>query len=270
MAAGDDRGYLRSPVEMDSSQRFQPTCRPLLYGTLAIMGLLQIASSVAILLHLTGHIDQVLPCCATKKEMPAEFTSLGQKAYESMQTGGVIADALKDPRKKERSKCCKPTKDQTPAAHLTIRAPINFTQKGNIQQTLVHWNPSHGLSHIRHLGYTDGKLKVIEGGLYYIYAKTCFRHYPSISEDSLKDDTQLLQYIHHEKQAQKTTIILMKSGSTKSWNETEGFYLYCVQQGGIFLLKSGDGLFVKVSNSWLLDPESEGSYFGAFKISNLN
>ncbi|MBN3295063.1 TNF11 factor, partial [Amia calva] len=240
MAAGDDRGYLRSPVEMDSSQRFQPTCRPLLYGTLAIMGLLQIASSVAILLHLTGHIDQV-----------------------------ILGYALKDPRKKERSKCCKPTKDQTPAAHLTIRAPINFTQR-NIQQTLVHWNPSHGLSHIRHLGYTDGKLKVIEGGLYYIYAKTCFRHYPSISEDSLKDDTQLLQYIHHEKQAQKTTIILMKSGSTKSWNETEGFYLYCVQQGGIFLLKSGDGLFVKVSNSWLLDPESEGSYFGAFKISNLN
>lgn len=60
------RGYLRNSVDMEAGQhRFQPvqssesTYRPLLFGTLAVMGLLQVASSVAILLHLTGYLQEV-------------------------------------------------------------------------------------------------------------------------------------------------------------------------------------------------------------------
>lgn len=50
---------------MEAGQRFHPvqnsesTYRPLLIGTLAVMGLLQVASSVAILLHLTGYLQEV-------------------------------------------------------------------------------------------------------------------------------------------------------------------------------------------------------------------
>lgn len=43
--------------------RFQPPTqsahRPLIFGTLAVMGLLQVASSVTILLHLTGYLREV-------------------------------------------------------------------------------------------------------------------------------------------------------------------------------------------------------------------
>ncbi|MBN3320028.1 TNF11 factor, partial [Atractosteus spatula] len=276
MAASYYRSYLRSPTGMensqqrfDSGQNTEPTCRPLIFGTLVVMGLLQIASSVAILLHLTGHIGQVSSSCYSKKDIQTELPSLHDKPLESTQRGGLIADALKDPRKKDRSRSCKSQKDLKPSAHLTIRAPINFTQKGNIQLALIHWNTNHGLAHLRHLGYSDGIIKVLEGGFYYVYAKTCFRYYAGVSGDVLKDDTILIQYVHHEKQAQKTTIVLMKSGSTKHWNKTD-FNLYCIQQGGVFLLKDGDGIYVKVSNSWLLDPEPEGSYFGAIKMSNLN
>lgn len=60
------RGYLRNAVDMEAGQhRFhpvqssEPTYRPLLFGTLAVMGLLQVASSVAILLHLTGYLQEV-------------------------------------------------------------------------------------------------------------------------------------------------------------------------------------------------------------------
>lgn len=63
---GDYRGYLRNTVDMEAGQhRFhpvqssEPTYRPLLFGTLAVMGLLQVASSVAILLHLTGYLQEV-------------------------------------------------------------------------------------------------------------------------------------------------------------------------------------------------------------------
>lgn len=60
------RGYLRSTVDMEAGphrfhpvQSSEPTYRPLLFGTLAVMGLLQVASSVAILLHLTGYLQEV-------------------------------------------------------------------------------------------------------------------------------------------------------------------------------------------------------------------
>lgn len=71
MAASHDyRGYLRNSVDLEAGQhhRFHPaqssetTYRPLLFGTLAIMGLLQVASSVAILLHLTGYLQEVGLC----------------------------------------------------------------------------------------------------------------------------------------------------------------------------------------------------------------
>lgn len=63
---GEYRGYLRNTVDMEAGQhRFhsvqssESTYRPLLFGTLAVMGLLQVASSVAILLHLTGYLQEV-------------------------------------------------------------------------------------------------------------------------------------------------------------------------------------------------------------------
>lgn len=64
MAANDYRGYLRNHMDMEhGGSRFQPPTqsahRPLIFGTLAVMGLLQVASSVTILLHLTGYLREV-------------------------------------------------------------------------------------------------------------------------------------------------------------------------------------------------------------------
>ena len=63
MAANHD---YRDGYDVESGQhRFHPvqssetTYRPILFGTLAVMGLLQVASSVAILLHLTGYLQEV-------------------------------------------------------------------------------------------------------------------------------------------------------------------------------------------------------------------
>lgn len=66
MAANEYRSYLRNHLEMETDQpRFHaaqttaPTYRSLIFGTLAVIGLLQVASSVAILLHLTGYLREV-------------------------------------------------------------------------------------------------------------------------------------------------------------------------------------------------------------------
>lgn len=63
MAANDYRAYLRNHIDMDEAPvrvgHTGSTHRALIFVTLAIMGLLQVASSVAILLHLTGYLREV-------------------------------------------------------------------------------------------------------------------------------------------------------------------------------------------------------------------
>ncbi|KAG5852784.1 tumor necrosis factor ligand superfamily member 11-like isoform X1 [Anguilla rostrata] len=263
MAANDNYGYLRDPSEMENGQprlhsakSSEPSCRSFIFGTLIVMGLLQVASSVAILLHLTGYIHEV------------DFT-VQRKSLEAVQTGPILARALREPRKKQRIKYIK---SPTPMAHLPIRTPIDYAQKGEIQVKMIHWNDAQG--NLERFRYHNGRILVQVGGLYYIYAKTCFRYYANAYEPGarpshqLEDNTQLIQYIYHEKHTQNTITptVLMKSGSTQQWGTTD-YNMYCEQQGGIFALKEGDGLLVKVSNPWMLDPDAEGSYFGAFKIS---
>lgn len=128
------------------------------------------------------------------------------------------------------------------------------------------------------MAYQKGKLLVMESGFYYIYAKTCFRYYnvAYVPEDSSHSrvpqvdvsNTQLIQYIYHEsiKQNGKATE-LMKTGSTMRWNNTS-YNMYCAQQGRGVRLEEGDALFVNVSNAWMLDPDGEGTYFGAIKLGN--
>lgn len=66
-ATHEYRTYLRNTVDIEAGQhRFhqpvttsEPSSRSLLIGTLAVMGLLQVASSMAILLHLTGYLQEV-------------------------------------------------------------------------------------------------------------------------------------------------------------------------------------------------------------------
>ncbi|KAJ8349986.1 hypothetical protein SKAU_G00251160 [Synaphobranchus kaupii] len=267
MAANDYRVYLRNPTEMEngqarfhSAQSAEPTCRPLVFGTLVVMGLLQIVSSVAILLHLTGYLHEV------------DFSSVQQRPLEEAETGPVLADALKDHRKRDRSRCPKSQKDLIPSAHLPIKAPIDYVQKGEIEPKMIQWNEAQG--QLYKIRYHDGRILVQEGGLYYVYAKTCFRLYDveleseSAPEFPQEVNAQLIQYVYHEKHTQTTRpMVLMKSGCTKRLKSPD-YNMYCEQQGRLFRLREGDGLFVNVSNSWMLDPDAEGSYFGAFKTSN--
>nr|XP_023684749.1 tumor necrosis factor ligand superfamily member 10-like [Paramormyrops kingsleyae] len=262
MPVNDRRGY---SVEMETgSARFQPVhstepaCRPIILGTLIVMGLLQVTTSVVVLLHLTGYLNEV------------GYITVQQKPLKEVETAPVLANALKDPQKKERPRTTKTQRGLTAAAHLPIRVPIDYVQKGEILPAMVQWNEAQG--HLEKVSYHNGRLLIQEGGLYYVYTKTCFRYYDmeaaSVGEFLQDGSTQLIQYIYLERHTQfpaKPTV-LMKSGSTKRWRMV-GYNMYCEQQGGLVVLKQGDGLFVSVSNLWMLDPEPEGGYFGAFKIS---
>lgn len=266
MAASHDyRGYLRDSVDLEATEhhRFHPvqssesTFRPFLIGTLAIMGLLQVASSVAILLHLTGYLQEV------------DLSTTPHRPIEEIQTEPIM-DALQATPKRRgynRNRCKSP-KDSMPSAHLPIRAKHEYP-KGKLQPVTIEWDDTQGDLHC--MKYDKGKLRIQHSGYYYVYAKTCFRYY-NVAEDleiSNVDfsNIQLIQYICHDIQQQNTRVTLMKTGSTLRWNNAS-YNMYCAQQGRGVRLEPGDALFVNVSNAWLLDQETEGTYFGAIKLSN--
>ncbi|KAF7709507.1 tumor necrosis factor ligand superfamily member 11 [Silurus meridionalis] len=254
MAANDYRGYLRNHMDMEQGgSRFQPptqsTHRPLIFGTLAVMGLLQVASSVTILLHLTGYLREV------------DLSSA--QPIEEVHSEPIIADPFKEIKKKERSR----KKDPTPIAHLSVKTPMDFASTDPNVLTTVHWNQFHGT--LKKVKYHDGRFVMEEQGLYYMYAKTCFRYAPDhASKKQDVSNVQLIQYIFHESHTQTKLkpVLLSKSGATFNFSDPK-YNMYCVQQGRSVQLKQSDGLFVNVSNSWLLDPEPEGTYFGVFKLS---
>lgn len=260
---GEYRGYLRNTVDMEAGQgRFhsvpssESTYRPLLFGTLAVMGLLQVASSVAILLHLTGYLQEV------------DLSTAPHRPMEEIQTEPVL-NALRDTRKNRR---CKTTKESLPSAHLPITAHQEYSKKGEPKAVTIDWDEVHGYRH--RMGYQKGKLLVMESGFYYVYTKTCFRYYKYLPEDTVQagvppvdvSNTQLIQYVYRESIKQNSkAAVLMKTGSTMRWNNTS-YNMYCAQQGRGVRLDEGDALFVNVSNAWMLDPEGEGTYFGAIKL----
>ncbi|KAM8749315.1 tumor necrosis factor ligand superfamily member 11 [Acanthopagrus latus] len=260
------RGYLRSTVDMETGphrfhpvQSSEPTYRPLLFGTLAVMGLLQVASSVAILLHLTGYLQEV------------DLSTAPHRPIEEVQTEPVL-NALRDPRKSGRR--CKTQKDSLPSAHLQIKTPQEFSKNGEPKAITIDWDDVHDFRH--KMGYEKGKLLVEESGFYYVYAKTCFRYYELVREDSSQvrgqpvdvSNTQLFQYVLHESSNKRSKAFqLMKTGSTMRWNNAS-YNMYCAQQGRGVRLEQGDALFVNVSNAWMLDLAGEGTYFGAIKLGN--
>ncbi|XP_072541242.1 tumor necrosis factor ligand superfamily member 11 [Salminus brasiliensis] len=254
MAANDYRGYLRNHTAMENGEArlhsAHGTHRPLIFGTLAVMGLLQLASSVTVLLHLTGYLHEVnLSSAEPVKETHSEH---------------MMADALRDEKKRDKHR----KKDQIPKAHLPVKAPIDFSSTDPNIITTVYWDETRGTRN--KVQYRDGRLLIQEQGWYYVYAKTCFRY--ARDHATKKQDVsnvQLIQYIYHEIHTQPKfkPALLSKSGGTLQWGN-QSYNMYCAQQGRSAFLNKHDGIFVNVSNSWLLDPEPEGTYFGAFKMSN--
>lgn len=195
-----------------------------------------------------------------------DLTSAPHRPMEEVQNEPIMADALKDQRKGKR---CKPqVREELPYAHLPISKTVVDNKNFEERSAMIHWD--QGLGSLQKMLYHDGRLTVTESGFYYIYANTCFRYYKLVTASPVNvSNAQLIQYIYHEKHTAQLSkpVLLTKMGSTMRWDNAE-YNMYCTQQGRGVALKKGDSLFVNVSNSWMLDPEPEGTYFGAMKLSN--
>uniref|UniRef100_A0A8C5JUT0 Tumor necrosis factor ligand superfamily member 11 n=2 Tax=Jaculus jaculus TaxID=51337 RepID=A0A8C5JUT0_JACJA len=154
-----------------------------------------------------------------------------------------------------------------PFAHLTINATNIPT--GSRKVSLSSWYYDRGWAKISNMTLSNGKLRVNHDGYYYLYANICFRHHET-SGDLATEYLQLMAYVTKTSIKFPSSHTLMKGGSTKYWSGNSEFHFYSINVGGLFKLRAGEEISVEVSNPSLLDPDQDATYFGAFKVRDID
>ncbi|EDM02337.1 tumor necrosis factor (ligand) superfamily, member 11 [Rattus norvegicus] len=154
-----------------------------------------------------------------------------------------------------------------PFAHLTINA-ANIPS-GSHKVSLSSWYHDRGWAKISNMTLSNGKLRVNQDGFYYLYANICFRHHET-SGSVPADYLQLMVYVVKTSIKIPSSHNLMKGGSTKNWSGNSEFHFYSINVGGFFKLRAGEEISVQVSNPSLLDPDQDATYFGAFKVQDID
>ncbi|XP_077200178.1 tumor necrosis factor ligand superfamily member 11 isoform X2 [Paroedura picta] len=155
---------------------------------------------------------------------------------------------------------------QAPLAHLLIDA--DNVPAGTHKVNLTSWHHDKGWANLVNMTFSDGRLIARDDGFYYLYANIGFRHHET--QGKIAGDLHLMVYVTKTDVKRKTSVVLMKGGSTKYWSGKSEFHFYSVNIGGFFKLKSGEKIGIQVSNPSLLDRNPEGTYFGAFKIRDID
>lgn len=117
------------------------------------------------------------------------------------------------------------------------------------------------------MSYHNGTLKVLQDGYYFVYANICFRHH-KVAKKISQNNLQLMTYVNKLNKSGKQ-IELLKGGKSEVWSNDTLFNFYSVYNGGVFKLMAGEGILIKASNSALIDPAQEATFFGAFKILDI-
>ncbi|XP_062983492.1 tumor necrosis factor ligand superfamily member 11 [Elgaria multicarinata webbii] len=157
--------------------------------------------------------------------------------------------------------------DELPFAHLIFDG--SKIPAGAHRVNLTSWHHDKGWANILNMTFSDGKLIANHDGFYYLYASVGFRHHETVGNLTRKI-VQLMVYVTKTDVKRKSSIVLMKGGSTKNWSGDTEFHFHSVNVGGFFKLKSGEVVGIQISYPSLLDPSPSGTYFGAFKIRDID
>uniref|UniRef100_A0A8C4W596 Tumor necrosis factor ligand superfamily member 11 n=1 Tax=Gopherus evgoodei TaxID=1825980 RepID=A0A8C4W596_9SAUR len=252
---------------------------------LVLLGLGQVVCSVALFFCFRAQMD---PNRITKEDTRCftallrlqESTDFQETTLENQETKLMsescwrIKQALQGVMQKviimeapwfDLSKRNKPEKQ--PFAHLII--DDKNIPAGTRKVNLTSWHHDRGQAHLSNMTFHDGKLIANQDGFYYLYANICFRHHET-SGDLSRRGLQLMVYMIKTNLKIRRSDVLMKGGSTKYWSGNSEFHFYSVNIGGFFKLKSGEVISIQVSNPSLLDSSQEATYFGAFKVRDID
>lgn len=146
---------------------------------------------------------------------------------------------------------------------------VPLPSSGSHKVSLSSWYHDRGWAKISNMTFSNGKLIVNQDGFYYLYANICFRHHET-SGDLDTEYLQLMVYVTKTSIKIPSSHTLMKGGSTKYWSGNSEFHFYSINVGGFFKLRSGEEISIEVSNPSLLDPDQDATYFGAFKVRDID
>ncbi|NXD66800.1 CD40L protein, partial [Eolophus roseicapillus] len=148
-----------------------------------------------------------------------------------------------------------------PGAAMEKRQPIAVHLAGqNSSKTVsvLQWKTTmYGPTSNNLISYQEGKLKVKEAGLYYIYSQVSF-----CSKKATLAPFTLYIYLHLPMEEDR---LLLKGLDTHS-TSTSSCELQSIREGGVFKLREGDMVFVNVTDSTQVNYSQGITYFGIFKL----
>ncbi|NXA23400.1 CD40L protein, partial [Ibidorhyncha struthersii] len=142
-------------------------------------------------------------------------------------------------------------KRQPIAAHLA-------GQRSSKSVSVLEWKTTtYGPMSNNSISYQEGKLKVKEAGLYYIYSQVSF-----CTKAATAAPFTLYIYLYLPMEEDR---LLLKGLDTHSTSMS-----YCdlqsIREGGVFKLREGDMVFVNVTDSTQVNYSHGSNYFGIFKL----
>ncbi|NXE19454.1 CD40L protein, partial [Ardeotis kori] len=142
-------------------------------------------------------------------------------------------------------------KRQPIAAHLT-------GQKSNKAVSVLEWKMTmYGPMNSNSISYQEGKLKVKEAGLYYIYSQVSF-----CTKAATSAPFTLYIYLYLPMEEDRLLLRGLDTHST-SMSLCD---LQSIREGGVFKLREGDMVFVNVTDSTRVNYNHGSTYFGIFKL----
>ncbi|KFQ36803.1 CD40 ligand [Mesitornis unicolor] len=142
-------------------------------------------------------------------------------------------------------------KRQPIAAHLA-------GQKSNKAVSVLEWKTTmYGPMNSNLISYQEGKLKVKEAGLYYIYSQVSF-----CTKAATSAPFTLYIYLYLPMEEDR---LLLKGLDTHSTSMSL-CDLQSIREGGVFKLREGDMVFVNVTDSTRVNYNHGSTYFGIFKL----
>uniref|UniRef100_A0A8C8AI14 CD40 ligand n=1 Tax=Otus sunia TaxID=257818 RepID=A0A8C8AI14_9STRI len=143
-----------------------------------------------------------------------------------------------------------PHKRQPVAAHLA-------GQKSSKAVSVLEWKTTMYGPMNNAISYQEGKLKVKEAGLYYIYSQVSF-----CTKAATSAPFTLYIYLYLPMEEDR---LLLKGLDTHSTSKSL-CDLQSIREGGVFKLREGDMVFVNVTDSTLVNYNHGSTYFGIFKL----
>ncbi|NWR29246.1 CD40L protein, partial [Tachuris rubrigastra] len=140
-------------------------------------------------------------------------------------------------------------KRQPIAVHLAIQKSNNTGSVLQLQETM--YGPTNIL-----ISNQEGKLKVKEAGLYYIYSQVSF-----CTKEASSAPFTLYIYLHLPKEEDRLLLKGLQTQGTRKDCE-----LQSIRVGGVFKLREDDMVFVNVTDSTKLIVSHGNNYFGIFKL----